>query len=45
MKKLLLFATLILSFNICSSAQCGEKCGVVRWPVKSLSDSTVTNIG
>ncbi len=44
MKKLLVFTTLILSTCLLSNAQCGEKCGVVRWPVKSLSDTTVTNI-
>lgn len=40
------FSTLLIFAFVVSAAgqTCGEKCGVVRWPVKTLSDSTVTNV-
>ena len=44
MKRLLFISVLALSFCSYSLAQCGEKCGVVRWAVKTLSDTTVPNV-
>lgn len=43
MKRFLFLAILLVSFAP-AFGQCGEKCGVSRWLVKSLSDTTVDKI-
>lgn len=44
MKRFLLLVGLVVSFLAPIQGQCGEKCGVSRWAVKSLSDTTVDKI-
>jgi hypothetical protein len=43
MRRFLLLSLIVFSF-LDVSGQCGRKCGVVRWPVKTLSDTTVNKI-
>lgn len=43
-KRILVILLLLYLSALSVTAQCGEKCGVVRWPVKTLSDVTVTNV-
>lgn len=43
MKAFLIIVSLLVSFSP-SFGQCGVKCGVSRWPVKSLSDTTADKI-
>lgn len=44
MKRLLPLLGLIALFVHYTPAQCGEHCGTERWAVKTLSDSTVSNV-
>jgi hypothetical protein len=44
MKKLFLLAMFFGFLQTNIAAQCGVKCGVERWAIKTLSDTTVTNV-